>query len=127
MLKVNIKSKATKAYEVGTAEENAVSSVDFYFYDAAGQPYSVVPGSNAIKWTAAEAGSAENIEAVSDVVLVIKQAETTPPAKVVAILNSPANYGNFALADLGNQVVASLYTETPATETAGAQVTDNLE
>ena len=124
MLKVNIKSKATKAYEVGTAEENAVSSVDFYFYDAAGQPYSVVPGSNEIEWTAAEAGSAENIEAVSDVVLVIKQAETAPPAKVVAILNSPANYSNFALADLGNQVVESLYTVTPETETAGAKITD---
>lgn len=112
MLKVNIKSKTTKAYEVGTADENAVSSVNFYFYDAAGQPYSVVPGSNEIKWTAAEAGSAENIEAVSDVVLVIKQAETTPPAKVVAILNDATDYSNVALADLGNQVVTALQSET---------------
>lgn len=112
MLKVNIKSKTTKAYEVGTAEENAVSSVNFYFYDAAGQPYSVVPGSNEIEWTAAQAGSAENIEAVSDVVLVIKQAETTPPAKVVAILNDATDYSNVALADLGNQVVTALQSET---------------
>ena len=124
MLKVNIKSKTTKAYEVGTAEENAVSSVNFYFYNAAGQPYSVVPGSNEIEWIAAEAGSAENIEAVSDVVLVIKQAETTPPAKVVAILNDATDYSNVALADLGNQVVKSLYTVTPETETAGAKITD---
>ena len=112
MLKVNIKSKTTKAYEAGTAEENAVSSVSFYFYDAAGQPYSVVPGSNEIEWTAALAGSAENIEAVSDVVLVIKQAETTPPAKVVAILNDATDYSNVALADLGNQVVTALQSET---------------
>ena len=54
MVKVNLKSAngMTKAYADGTAEENKVSKVDFYFYDAAGNAYSVVPGSNTITWTA---------------------------------------------------------------------------
>lgn len=110
MLKVNIKSNKAKSYAAGTAAENAVSTVDFYFYDAAGQPYSVVEGSNKIEWTAKTPGTSENIEAVSDVVLVIKQAETTPPSKVVAVLNG-ADYSNVALADLGSQVVEALHTE----------------
>lgn len=112
MLKVNLKSAGTvtKAYSAGTAAENAVSSVNFYFYDAAGQPYSVVAGSNSIKWNAKTPGTAENIEAVSDVVLVIKQAETTPPAKVVAVLNDATNYQNLALAELGSKVVNALHT-----------------
>lgn len=109
MLKVNIKSTQTKAYAVGSAKESAVSSVDFYFYDAAGQPYSVVPGSNSISWKAASSETA-NIEAVSDVVLVIKQAEQTPPAKVVAIINDATDYSEVALADLGSQVVKALHT-----------------
>lgn len=110
MLKVNIKSNKAKSYAAGTAAENAVSTVDFYFYDAAGQPYSVVSGSNKIEWTAKTPGTSENIEAVSDVVLVIKQAETTPPSKVVAVLNG-ADYSNVALADLGSQVIKALHTE----------------
>ena len=53
MMKVNIMSAngMTKAYSDGTAEENKVSKVEFYFYDAAGAAYSVVPGGNSITWT----------------------------------------------------------------------------
>ena len=68
MLKVNIKAAdgMTKAFSAGTAEENAVSKVDFYFYDSAGKAYSVVTGSNAITWTAETPGTSTNIEKVSD-------------------------------------------------------------
>jgi hypothetical protein len=110
MLKVNIKSAAqTKAYSDGIAEENVVKTVDFYFYDAAGAAYSVVPGSNSIKWTAQDPAN-DNIAAVSDVVLVIKQAEQTPPAKVVAILNDATDYSGLTLEQLGKQVITALHT-----------------
>ena len=112
MLKVNLKSSAqTKAYAAGSEDENAVSSVDFYFYAADGSAYSVVPGGNSITWKAEAEGAETNIEAVSDVVLVIKQAETTPPAKVVAIINSDVDYSNVSLGDLGAKVVDALHTE----------------
>lgn len=110
MLKVNIKSAAqTKAYSDGIDAENTVSTVKFYFYDAAGAAYSVVPGANSITWTAKSPAN-DNIAAVSDVVLVIKQAETTPPSKVVAILNDATDYSNLSLAELGQQVITTLHT-----------------
>lgn len=113
MLKVNIKAAdgMTKAFSAGTAEENAVSKVDFYFYDSAGKAYSVVTGSNAITWTAETPGTSTNIEKVSDAVLVIKQAEDTPPTQVVAVLNGTESYEGLTLAELGNKVVKALHKE----------------
>ena len=110
MVKVNLKSAngMTKAYADGTAEENKVSKVDFYFYDAAGNAYSVVPGSNTITWTA-DATTGDNIEKISDAVLVIKQSETTPPTQVVAVLNGTASYEGLSLAELGTKVVTALH------------------
>lgn len=110
MVKVNIKSAngMTKAYSDGTTEENNVSKVDFYFYDAAGEAYSVVPGSNTITWTA-DGTAGDNIEKISDAVLVIKQSETTPPTQVVAVLNGTASYEGLSLAELGTKVVTALH------------------
>ena len=110
MVKVNIKSAngMTKAYSDGTAEENSVSKVDFYFYDAAGNAYSVVPDCNTITWTA-DATTGDNIEKISDAVLVIKQSETTPPTQVVAVLNGTESYENLSLAELGTKVVTALH------------------
>ena len=110
MVKVNIKSAngMTKAYSDGTTEENNVSKVEFYFYDAAGEAYSVVPGSNTITWTA-DGTAGDNIEKISDAVLVIKQSKTTPPTQVVAVLNGTASYEGLSLAELGTKVVTALH------------------
>lgn len=115
MIQVDIKAAGTltraedPTYENGSADENAVNSIDFYFFTAEGQPYSVVnTGANVISWTNGNEG--ENVEKVSDVILVIKNSEVAPPAKVVAILNSGATYGNVALDKLGEQVVSTLHT-----------------
>ena len=110
MMKVNIMSAngMTKAYSDGTAEENKVSKVEFYFYDAAGAAYSVVPGGNSITWTSQDPAG-DNIEKISDAVLVIKQAETTPPTQVVAVLNGTESYEGLSLAQLGAKVVKALH------------------
>ena len=48
MLKVNLKAAGTitkaagDSFAYGTEDENVVNKVDFYFYDASGNPYSVV-------------------------------------------------------------------------------------
>lgn len=97
-------------YAYGTAKENAVSSIDFYFFDASGNPYSVVAGDmNTISWSYASATPAENVEAVSDVILVIKQSQQAPPAKVVAVLNSTTSYANKSLSVLASEVVSELH------------------
>lgn len=97
-------------YAYGTKDENAVSSIDFYFFDANGNPYSVVAGDmNTISWSYASATPAENVEAVSDVILVIKQSQQAPPAKVVAVLNSTTLYANTSLSVLARMVVSELH------------------
>jgi len=115
MIQVDIKAAGTltradedPTYVNGTEAENAVSSIDFYFFTAEGLPYSVVTtGDNSISWTNNADG--ENVEKISDVILVIRNSEVAPPAKVVAILNPTASYDNIDLADLGQQVVTSLH------------------
>ena len=118
LLSVNLKAAgtfgATKAatvgnFEYGSAEENAVAKVDFYFFDASGNAYSVVStGQNVITWTANEKKPVESVEKVSDVVLVIKKHQTALPAKVVAVINSSADYKNKKLSEMANTLVDEL-------------------
>lgn len=116
MLKVNLKAAGTitKAattgtFEYGSETENAVKTVNFYFFTANGAAYPVsVTGSNDIKWTANTATPAESVEEVSDVVLVIKQSQTELPAKVVAVINQPVSFANKSLAKLGATILTSL-------------------
>lgn len=111
MIQVNLKAaQTTKAYTDGIDAENAVKSVDFYFYDAAGNAYSVVEGNvNMISWKP-EGTETDNVAFKSDIVLVIKQAQTAPPAKVVAILNSATKYTGISLSALAEEVVTTLHT-----------------
>lgn len=112
MLKVNLKSTnaLTKAFEYGLETENAITSVDFYFYDVNGGYYSVVNGSNAITWNVNSENPGENVEKFSNKVLVIKKSKKTPPAKVVAVINSTADYTNKNLETLCSEVVGALHT-----------------
>lgn len=116
LIQVDVKTagtltKAPGTYEYGSAEENAVSSLKFYFFKADGNPYSVVSGSNEISWKQSEGETAESVEKISDVILVIKQSEVAPPAKVVAVLNDATDYANFDLATLASKVITSLHTD----------------
>ena len=115
LLSVNLKAAgtfgATRAatvgnFEYGSAEENAVKKVDFYFFEADGDAYSVVStGENVITW---KEGTAENVEKVSDVVLVIKKHQTALPAKVVAVINSEEKYEGMSLSTMANTLVEDL-------------------
>ena len=124
LLSVNLKAAgtfgATRAatvgnFEYGSPEENKVAKVDFYFFEADGDAYSVVStGENVITWTAKEAEegkNAENVEKVSDVVLVIKKHQTALPAKVVAVINSGVDYSNKSLSTMANTLVEELSNE----------------
>lgn len=117
MLKVNLKAAgtmtkagtATENFEYGSTTENTINNATFYFFDAVGGAYTVAPETNAVTVNAkdlnrvpSEEGKADaNVEAYSDVILVIKGSQQTPPAKMVALINvDPATYNNMPLADL---------------------------
>lgn len=102
-------------FQYGSAEENAIANATFYFFDAAGNPYNV-DTDNAVEvntktlTTTTNSGTpVNNIEAYSNVILVIKQSQDTPPAKMVALINvaKPADYAGMTLAQL--QAEASNY------------------
>ena len=100
------------SFEYGTSDENEVKSVDFHFFKANGNKYSVVStGSNVIKWNANEK-PVESVEKVSDVVLVIKKHESELPAKVVAVVNA-ATTGNYANL---NALATTLVQNSPKTD-----------
>ena len=95
-LAINLKSTddVTRAdYEDGTAEEQAINSVIFYFFDAAGNPFYVNENGNSIIVNATDNGNvdAPNIESMTDPVLVIEKYKGEFPAKVVAVVNLPLN------------------------------------
>lgn len=102
LLKVNLKAagEITRAgvvdtYKAGSADENAVAKVDFYFFNADGTAYDVDGNDNnfltvtAPDFTEETAGTATNVESVSDVILVIKGAQKQLPTQMVAIVNDP--------------------------------------
>lgn len=109
VLKVNLKATGTiakaaaeDAFQYGTEAENQVSVVDFYFYDAEGEPYSVVTtGSNVINWSQ---GTAANVEKVSNAILVIKKSKTALPTHVVAVVNSEQSYSGLNLTAMATAV-----------------------
>lgn len=100
-LKVDLRAAGTLTraevgtYEYGLADENAVKSIHFYFFDNEGNAYAVdnaqsnyVVANTDVEWT--KNGEAVNVAAISDAVLVIKQSKQAPPAKMVVVLNAPA-------------------------------------
>ena len=114
MLKVNLKAAGTitkaagDSFAYGTADENVVNKVDFYFYDASGNPYSVVSnGDNVINW---KKGTEVNVEKISNAVLVIRKSQEALPTHVVAVLNSKTDYKTKTLAEMG-AALATLTTD----------------
>lgn len=99
-LKVDLRAAGTLTragegtYEYGLDDENAVTSIHFYFFDNEGNAYAVdgatnnyVVANTGVNWT--KKGDNTNVAAISDAVLVIKQSKQAPPAKMVVVLNAP--------------------------------------
>lgn len=120
-LKVNLNTAGaiTKAepgsFEYGSDAENLVNSVTFYFFDAAGEKYVVQNRENYMTGNVTDwkAGTVENIEEISGLVLVIRQAQNGEhPAQMVAVLNAPAALKkSMTLAELNAQI-ETLYDES---------------
>ena len=102
-LAVNLKSAHTASraegatYEDGTDTENAATKVLFFFFDASDQAYAVATvngaGVNYLEKTItldANNPANDNVEEISNKILVIEKSNVVPPQKILAILNAPA-------------------------------------
>ena len=108
---INLKSSddITRAegaeYADGTADEQAVTSATFYFFDAAGHAFNINANGNYFYVTVADNGStvAPNIESMTDPVLVVEKYKGQFPAKVVAVVNYQGT-SSLSLNDLKNNL-----------------------
>ena len=87
----------TPSFFYGTAEENAVETTQFYFFEEDGKPYN--DGNNEVtkllSWNpdSDDEAVADNIESVAEAVVVLEHLKVkTSPKLVVAVLNAPAKY-----------------------------------
>lgn len=117
-LALNLKSAndgsrlADATYEDGTADEQAVTSATFYFFDAAGNSFPVNANGNYYNVAIADNGGtqAPNIESMSDPVLVIEKYKGEFPAQIVAVVNYTGNT-SLSLAQLKDQMQAVGHTD----------------
>lgn len=114
-LAINLKSSddVTRAdYEDGTAEEQAISTACFYFFDATGNPFNVNANGNYFNVAIADNGGTEtpNIESMSDPVLVVEKYKGEFPSKVVAVVNYTGT-ANLSLNDLKNVLTTVGHTD----------------
>lgn len=87
----NVGAGGTRAdgdYVYGEANENAITNVRFYFFTQNGQPYLMKNGTSFAQATPAlNTGTEENVEKVSDAVIVIDGATQTAPYSMMAVVN----------------------------------------
>ena len=96
---------AGDTYADGTADEQAVTSATFYFFDAAGNAFNINANGNYFYVAVADNGGAEapNIESMTDPVLVVEKYKGQFPAKVVAVVNYQGT-SSLSLNDLKNNL-----------------------
>lgn len=93
-------SRASGDYENGSAEENKINKVRFYFFNGDGSPYLIkatgteVTGGENINWLEATPGedtttpgTSTNVEKITNAVLVINGVQSAAPAAIVAVVN----------------------------------------
>lgn len=100
---VNVGTTPTRAgdYENGTTEESKIKKVRFYFFNGDGSPYLIknpnvegVTGGGSVNYLEADnsidtttPGSTENVEKITQTVLVINGEQNAAPAAIVAVVN----------------------------------------
>ena len=92
-------------YADGTADEQAVTSATFYFFDAAGNAFNINANGNYYYVAVSDNGDtvAPNIESMTDPVLVVEKYKGQFPAKVVAVVNYKGT-ASLSLNDLKNNL-----------------------
>lgn len=93
----NSSSRAAGEFEDGTAEENKVANIDFYFYDEKGNPFTVnAQGTNCFNCTETSlTDKTGNIDAVSNAIVVLSNLNGKYPDRMVTVVN-PKTSGELA-------------------------------
>ena len=105
------RSADTPSFEAGSADENKVNDVAFFFFDTNGNAYDVATEgvSNRLdkgyEELTVNSGNV-NVEEISKPVLLIEESKQVPPQKIVAVLNCPIEDDNISLAQLQAKVGA---------------------
>lgn len=122
-------SRASGDYEPGTAEENKINKVRFYFFNGDGSPYLIkvtgteVTGDENVNWLEATpgdapstSGSSTNVEKITNAVLVINGVQSAAPSAIVAVVNPETvdaatlnNGGQMRLSELRAKAVGSTF------------------
>lgn len=100
-IKANDDVTRAAAYEDGTADEQAISTAAFFFFDNSGNPFNVNANGNYVNVAIADNGGEQdpNIESMTDPVVVVERYKGEFPSKIVAVLNYTAT-ANVSMADL---------------------------
>lgn len=130
-------SRASGDYENGSADENKINKVRFYFFNGDGTPYFIkatgteVTGAENVNWLEATPGedtttpgTSTSVEKITNAVLVINGVQSAAPAAIVAVVNpetietvDPAvlqNKGSMRLTQLRENAVGSTFYKTDA-------------
>ena len=128
-------SRASEEYENGSADENKISKVRFYFFNGDGTPYLIkapgadgVTGSGTVNWLEATpgddnttSGTPSHVDKITNAVLVINGVQSAAPSAIVAVINpetvDPAvleNNGSMRLSQLRENAVGSTFYKTDA-------------
>ena len=126
-------SRASGDYENGSADENKINKVRFYFFNGDGSPYLIkatgteVTGGENINWLEATPGedttpgTSTSVEKITNAVLVINGVQSAAPSAIVAVVNpetvDPAaleNNGSMRLSQLRENAVGSTFYKTDA-------------
>lgn len=99
---VNVGTTPTRAgdYENGSADENKINKVRFYFFNGDGSPYLIkatgteVTGKENVNWLEATPGddtttpgTSTSVEKITNAVLVINGVQNAAPSAIVAVVN----------------------------------------
>lgn len=127
-------SRASGDYENGSADENKINKVRFYFFNGDGSPYLIkatgteVTGGENINWLEATPGedtttpgTSTNVEKITNAVLVINGVQSVAPSAIVAVVNpetldaTTLNSGTqMRLSELREKAVGSQFYKTDA-------------
>ena len=124
---VNVGTTPTRAgdYENGSADENKINKVRFYFFNGDGTPYLIkatgteVTGAENVNWLEATPGedtttpgTSTSVEKITNAVLVINGVQNAAPSAIVAVVNPETvdaatlkNGGTMRLSELRNTAV----------------------
>lgn len=130
-------SRASGDYENGSADENKINKVRFYFFNGDGTPYLIkatgteVTGAENVNWLEATPGedtttpgTSTSVEKITNAVLVINGVQSAAPAAIVAVVNPETietvdptvlqNKGSMRLTQLRENAVGSTFYKTDA-------------